>query len=617
MLRKIQHSVDRYSGQFYWLSALVTIFATALFWIGYDCQWGHLYAPYPYHRLQVEALLKGQLSLSFSIEQLDHGLAWHNGQVNQVWGLGVPLWMTPFELAYRLFGRRVFPDRIVLLTAVALVAWYSSRGGIAIASVLKQKVAGICFVCLVLFFPPLWNLIRGQNLIFEETILYACLVSIALLVAVMRFLLLRKREDFWIVCILGSLSGLVRVTHGIYGVMAGLICGVVMLRLAISVGASTKRNYNWRKIGELLLGWTLLLAGFSFLAYSNSHRFGSVAECGHRLTNHLADVIYLTRFGNPFEKASVVDALKEFFSWLFLSPFHHSPDFVPWQASTYRWRGVDQATFDPIYLLTLILGCLAAAALICRRGRRPSDGSLFLLEEPIVLAIGGLLVWVIGSAIALASFYLYAPILTTRYILDFTPAFLAPFIVVLLVSARRLPRLIPWLLLTWIISDSTMLWLGQGNLNNRTALSREELVVLPEPTGKKLASFSGRYSKENHPDQTHIKYNGLGWEKNGEASVIITLMVDCPEFLEISIGERKSDSVTSDIPRAKIGNLELPVESITPAYVGSNLVINARFRVPERIRREQENQIVYLCLATSWDQKDRLSLRQLYEVRWR
>ncbi|HEY0548006.1 MAG TPA: hypothetical protein VGF13_00310, partial [Verrucomicrobiae bacterium] len=304
---------------------------------------------------------------------------------------------------------------------------------------------------------------------------------------------------------------------------------------------------------------------------------------------------------------------------LFLSPFfQHKPDLLPWQASTYRWRGINQATFDPSYLLILIPGCLAGAVLICRRGRRSSDGNLFSLEEPIALAIAGLSIWCIGNALLLATFYLYSPIVATRYILDFAPAFLAPFILVLLLCTPRWPRLIPVLLLTWIISESTVRWLGQRNLYVPAPLSREELSALPEPTGRKLASFSGRYSIENHPDQTKIKYNGQGWEEDSEAaSAIVTLMVDRPEFLEISVGRREAKDAISDAYRAKIGNMELPVESIKPGYIGSNQMHKVRFRIPEGIRSQNVDQLVFLCFTTSWQKIDIESRRPLHEVRWR
>lgn len=622
-LRKIPNSPGDYSRRFLWASVLAVVFALGLVWFGSDCQPDRLFAASPYHRLQVEALLGGRLSLSSSIERIDHGLTWHDGQINQVWGLGVPIWMLPFELAYRLFGGRTFPDRVALLAAMALVAWYASHGGAAVAKVLRSRAAGITFVYLVLLFPPLWNLILGPRAIFEQTVLYACLVSIALLVAVVRFVLFQRRGDFWVACVLGGLSGLVRVTHGVYGMTAGMICGFVMLRSVTTTASFTKKSCDWRKIGELLLGWAVLLGGFLFLAYSNSIRFGSVTECGHRLTNHTMDVIYLTRFGNPFQNASLVDASKELFSWIYLSPFHHygsdAPDLIPWQASAYRWRGPSQLTFDPSFLLITVFGCFVGAMFLKDRARRCSWRLLRLFNpsKPVQCIIAGMLIWFIVGTLLLAGFYLYVPILATRYILDLAPSFMAPFIMALLLLARRWPRLMPTLLVAWLCGESMALWLSRGSTSFQAELSKEELPSLPMSSGRKLASFNGRYAIENHPVETNIQYNGQTWNRDGMASPILTLVLDRPEFLEISVGQRPEEGGTPDSYRAKIGNLELPVESSIRTQDGSNVIVKVRFGIPDRIRHQSGDQLAFLCFTTGWEPKDRRSQRRLYEVRWK
>jgi hypothetical protein len=607
----------------YGLSLSVLILVVGLFWIGYDCRLDHLYAPSPYHRLQVKALLSGRLSLSSSIEEVDHGLTWHNGNVNQVWGLGIPLWMLPFESVYRFFGKQPCPDRIPLLAAVALIAWYVSRTAILMAKALRLRAAGVSFACLVLLFPPLWNLIFGPRAIFEQTVLYACLVSTALLVAVVRFLFCQRPGDFWVVCVLGGVSGLVRVTHGAYGMVAGLICGFVMLASAIPTRSLAKNHCDWRKIGELLLGWTVLLGGFFFLALSNSIRFGSVMECGHRLTHHSLDVIYLTRFGNPFEKTGLIDASKEFFSWVFLSPFHHyrgeASHLVPWQASAYRWREPTQLTFDPSFLLIIMFSCAAGAIFLNRRARRYGRRLWQVFDpcKPVQCVIAGMLVWFVASSLLLAGFYLHAPILVTRYILDFAPSFLAPFVITLLLLARRWPRLIPALLLVWLCCESTALCLSGGTPSVRAELSKEELFGLPAPNGRKLPSFNGRYAVENHPLEASIKYNGEGWDRDGTASPLVTLALDCPEFLEILVGPRQVEDGVPDNYKAKIGNTELPMESLIRTRQGSNLVAKVRFSIPEEIRRQNGNQLAFLCFTKDWEEKDRRSHRRLYEVRWK
>ena len=74
------------------------------------------------YRAQVDAFLDGRLALSTSPDALAHDLAWTESGVQQVWGLGVPLWQTPFELAARAFGQGPFPDK------VALLVWLGTDG---------------------------------------------------------------------------------------------------------------------------------------------------------------------------------------------------------------------------------------------------------------------------------------------------------------------------------------------------------------------------------------------------------------------------------------------------------------------------------------------------------
>jgi hypothetical protein len=608
--------------QYYWASALVTLVTVVLFCLGYEYHWKHLYAQFPYYRLQVEALLQGRLSLGSSIEQIDHGLAWYNGQLNQVWGLGIALWTVPFELIGRSFGSSPCPERIPLLVAVALVAWYVTRGGVAIARAFRSRTMGLSFVYIILLYPPLWTLIMGPRVIFEQTIFYACLVSTALFVATVRFLLLGRRTDFFIVCLLAGLSGLVRVTHGVYGVSAAVICGGAMIGSALSFQKNGKRACDWARIWELLSGWCIVLGGLLFLAYSNDVRYGSITECGHRMTNHLADTVYLTRFGNPFAKSGFFDASKELFSWLFLSPFHRSgwdvPQVVPWQAMAYRWRGASQLTFDPSFLAVIVLSCLAWAVFFRRklRGGSGSFRQLFNPKKPVQRVLLGMMIWLFLNTFALAAFYLYSPILATRYILDFAPAFLASFVLALIL-AHRYKRIFFAALLIWICSESIARLAAHGSAIAQLELSATELIPLPRADGRKLASFNGRYAMENHPEDTHIKYNGQGWGLDGAAAPIVTLMLDRPQFLELVVGPRPPESGLKDRYRAKIGTIELPLESLTRDAAENPSAIKVRFGIPKKIREQDKDQVAFLCFTEKWEPADRQSQRQLFAVRWK
>jgi hypothetical protein len=624
-----------------------------LFWFGYDCSFDRLYAPYPYHRLQVEAFLRGHLFLSSSIEQVEHGLAWFNGQVSQVWGLGVPIWVLPFELVSRLLSGHSVPDRIPLLASMAVFAWYTATSILSLKRLFGHIIHGISFMFLVLFFPPLWNLILGRQSIFEETILYACLCSTASFLAMVRFLFFRRRVDFWLVCILGALSGLIRVTHAAYGGMAVLVCGYAMLAsasrsrdskklvvgpLAMTVGRASaragssvasphpngpttkKRGFFFRMDANFLIGLSAFFAGLLFLACSNYIRFGSPLECGHRLTNHSSEVVYLTRFANPYARASFVNSAGELWSWVFLSPLHHqganSDNLLPFQATEVRWREVTQPTFDPSYFAVCVLGCILGANFLWRSARQ-RGWRFFRQNRRIPCVILGLLAWFLGSTGAIAGFYLYAPILTTRYVLDLAPGFLAPFSIVFFLLGGRWPQLTSLSLLAWLSLQSVGLWFQRDNASIKTGSSRSEITGLFTPAGAKLKSFEGRYSVERHPASTLMHNNGNGWSTTGLAGPIVTLAVDQPQFLDLLVGNRISQSGGPDSYRAKIAGDDLKIESLSTKDVGGEHLTNVRFQIPERIRQQRGEQLVFVAFVNGFETADRSSQRRLFEVRWK
>src|ERR1700761_3860440 len=82
-----------------------------------------LYSPSYGPRLQSEAFLHGRLAVSHDPSDLDHDLCWSQGGVQQVWGLGVPLWELPFEAVAKLAGMAPFPERIALAIFIGLSAY--------------------------------------------------------------------------------------------------------------------------------------------------------------------------------------------------------------------------------------------------------------------------------------------------------------------------------------------------------------------------------------------------------------------------------------------------------------------------------------------------------------
>src|SRR4051812_48452377 len=60
---------------------------------------------------QADALLHGRFAIGNDPGQLRMDMAWHDGAVQQIWGLGVPLLMAPFLAIIRIIRGVLFPDR--------------------------------------------------------------------------------------------------------------------------------------------------------------------------------------------------------------------------------------------------------------------------------------------------------------------------------------------------------------------------------------------------------------------------------------------------------------------------------------------------------------------------
>ncbi|HEX5219699.1 MAG TPA: hypothetical protein VFZ59_09040, partial [Verrucomicrobiae bacterium] len=585
------------------LALYCAVCALAMMVIG-GADFTRLYVPSPYHRLQADALLQGQLHLADSIYQVGHDLAWHDGQVNQIWGLGVGLWLLPFEGLWRLLGQKWFPDRIALGIAFALLTWYAGTAAWRLAQRTKSPATGIAVVWFVTLCPALWTLNQGGRLIYEETSWYACVVSLGLLVRVACF---GEHKDFFICAGLAGLSALVRPTHGIYGLLAISVCTALALA----------RGWHWR---ALLAGNAVFVVGVGMLAFTNWSRFGSPTEFGHRLTVTPGIIVFMTRIDNPMKEASFSQAARELCGWLFLTRNVQArePDAeaVPGQARFERWRDAYMTTFSPAWALMIIAALVGAAHWLRCESRAGLNPQRLFCRPGRALALS-LLVWGSGSVLALAWFYLRFPNMSSRYLLDFAPGFTGLALFVWLPSVRKGG----WLALLVLAG-----WLGGEILTSQVRpapaalLTRDRLrAELPKSDGRPLADFGGAYSVTNSPEATRISYNGYGWVSgSGLAGNIVILALDQPEFIELVVEARETDAahgvVRQDQYRAMIDAVVLPLQEVREVAKGVRAV---RFQVPEKIRRRRANELLFLCFSEGFDAEDRESQRLLHSVRWR
>lgn len=561
-----------------------------------------LYSASPYHRYQAEALLEGHLYLANSINAIQSGLVWHNGQVQHVWGLGVGFWLLPFQAVWRLLGGQMFPDRVALGVAFALLAFYAGRTGL---NIIKQgyRLTGLGFIWLILLCPPLWTLARASESVFEQTVLYAVLVSLGIIVSVVQITWFGSRTDYLLCCALSAFSAWVRPTHAIYGVSAVLICSLIFL-------------FRERALKVVVQGSFGFLAGLALLGMTNWMRFGSPVEFGHRLTVSSDSMIYMTRFGNPFKAANPLVATKELTGLLFLNSNvrdanAYSEGLFPGQAPVIRWRRLYLTSFDPSYA---VLGLAAVGGMIFWFVRHQREKKLLSWQQPENTLIVALFLWSSISVLGLSLFYLHFPVIASRYLLDFAPG-LSGFAVLLwiLISARWSRYLWP-LLAMWLVYEIVTAEVPVQTQRLGTRSHTE--LALPEKKIVSLEQFRGVYTLSHHPADTGIAWNGHGWEsENGFADDIVVLTVDKPQYVELRVSERRAvngEPARKDVYRAMIDGVLLPLRNVVR---GDGLRVT--FDIPSDLQTRLNNEVLFLCFSGGYDTQDRDSERILYSVRWK
>lgn len=448
-------------------------------------EWGRWYSESIYHRLQTDALLRGNLCLSDCISDLDFDLTWSEKGVHQVWGLGVPILRLPFEVFARLFGFAAFPDRVVILAylffAVFLLCHLvfqqvrnpkidrrsgSSERAVPLGGDAKHLayvgIAAMGILVFLVFFPPFLTLLRTRMLVYEEVIAYGYLWSLILLGLLISFFRRRSTLAWFLLCAAAGFAGFVRPTIAAYGFASVIVAGFILVRYgscrsAVNPidGASPsaevknsmacerirstgqKENENgptsradWRRMiirRELWIGMVILLMAVGALLGSNRARFGGFLEFGHKLNvQHLYGSLYATRFDDPFQTESFWSATKETFGALFfVKEFdgneRYRPRIFPFQSATLRWREFYFSTFDLSYLLIVLLGWVSGASSLVKVWQNRCESNR---DDQNLLALSSVFgVWSVVSFIPLFAFYLKVPVISSRYMCDFMPSF--------------------------------------------------------------------------------------------------------------------------------------------------------------------------------------------------
>ena len=589
----------------YLILALISLFNSAWLLNEAGVTFTRSYAPTDYHRRQAAALLDGHFWLSRSIFDTQFDNCYVNGGVQQVWGLGVPMYLIPFELLGRAVGVSPFPDRIVL--GILLAAFFFYCGTLLIA--LPQRgfttVQAIGVVGLVWFSPPLMNLlVNGPQNVYEDASVYALITSLGVLIAMLRFIALGNMRDFWICCFLGGMSGLVRPTHAIYGLLGPAACCLILLRQ--------------RRFRDAAAPLSLVAAGLLFLAISNKIRFGALTEFGHKLTLTTADGEMTSRFVNPISFQSPWAAAKELGGALFfalgdirkMDSFGHN--LFPGQTDCFRWRDFYVTAYDPTLLLLIMAGATVGITSLMRQLRQRREPSQHRPERDFHAMPLSLVAFGTISSAVISGFMLRYPGLCARYLYDLWPGFLALSLVAWIAALRYFPKRAALCLLLWLALQVHRMDCRLDHLDCRSA--EEARLSLSKQAAPQIFRTSGFY------DARHTPPNGLAqnWGLNdGGGGYTLRLPIDKPDFVDLVVSERtvgKGTSDRADVFRARIANDELRLESATVDVNGS---IRVHFAVPMGIRLQQNDQLLFLCFVALGDDIDQHSYRKVYSIRWR
>ncbi len=571
--------------------------------------WGEWYSPSVEHRWQTDAFFEGRLALSESPAQVPHDHVWAEGGVHQVWGLGVPTWRLLFEATARLFGETMFPDRIALLAAFAVFAYLIFAiftGSPSTASIsewvgrMKAHPEEIIVVVGLIAFPPLVTLLNGPFKVYEEVVAYGYLYSVGLFAGLMAFRWRPCVRYFVPLCLAGGLAGFFRPPMLAYG-FATVVLAFLILRKSredADDGRGGGRRGEW---GWLIGGLALFGAGVGLLFLTNSLRFGSGFEFGHKLNLSGLDLMYASRFGAPYHSESILAAAKELFGSTFLVRdlngwAVYNEDVVPLQSATPRWRHFYHTTFDVSFLVLLAIAWIAgiskaAAGIFRKKG---------VVWNESTLAV----VWSLAGVLPIAVFYLDFHAMSSRYILDFAPG-----IAVALAGAVYVIRDIAVKRHAWkprlqmFVATGFAAWWGVqvfsgGHYFPQTPVLTRDAVFSELPGNPEAASLPAEYALEGPvPLGTGFGQNGRGWNRQtGATDALVVLFVSDPKHLILHVasaeGEALSDEDFASI-RARIGLEELQLESVEPLPEGRRLV----FSGPEKSRYRYGVQVVFLAFV--------------------
>jgi hypothetical protein len=471
--------------------------------------WGRWYSHDLTYRRQTEAFLRCETALTRNLADLSWDMAWSEGGVQQVWGLGVPIWRFPFELLARVLGQAAFPDRLALAAAIALsvyvvVAWLVPPAGFVTArqwihAALTQPER-LLVGFLLIAFPPVLGLCSGPFNVYEEPVVFGYYYAIGLFASTAAFARRATPTRYVLNGLLAGLIGFIRPTLFVYGI------ATVFSDMRVA------RRGRW-PLSRVGIAPALLVAGGLALFASNARRFGGGFEFGHRLNVTGADIVYASRFGASFDEQPYWRRALELLGALYFvrelnGVDNVQTDVVRWQVPTPRWRHFYSRTFDASYLVI----CVGAVAALAGSAAYPRPSPQNAANNV------GALAWIVLPMGALTAFYVTYYSISSRYMLDFAPAIAAAAASLLLFGVERLTATRNAAIWRWMLAASSMLWwalemeLTQNVLPQPPPWSQIHVIDAMSAAKQQAKPLPLHYliGSKSTPWTTDVDFNGFG-----------------------------------------------------------------------------------------------------------
>ena len=600
------------------LALIISLFYTfvTLFFTGWIQIYGHWFSPYLAYRFQTDALLQGQLKLSDNVLHLDHDLTWSMQGVHQVWGLGIPLWRLPFEILAFIFGFDAFPDRIsfglfLFFTAFLIVKLF------VLKIFLKFENTHIIYFALTLslLFPPFISLMKTRGGIWEEAIAYQYLYSLLLLVILFRIYERPAVIKYIVLCAVSGIGGLIRPTALFYGFSSVIIASFFLFK------GSNRQLLSQKKIIIcFIIGIFTYLIGLALLLATNYIRFGSSTEFGHSLNlQSLTGSMYSTKFDCPYQSESFINSAIELFGLLFLANERYNGDnwyqnnIFDGQSTTSRFREIYFRTYDLSYFLLLIVNI---SIFLYLKFKSPKPKLAKCLQDKCyfneVQRYQIVTIWSTLSAIPLLYFYMNTPVISSRYMLDFAPAFavmaISAWLLLINLSQNLVVKTIAFI--SFFIWFGTQFLLIESNYGPPSGMRYKSMYYLKRSFQHKsqINSIDQLKNIDAKVGNNNIPFNLTGWNLGvnnvndtssilGSVSSIVIVFMKDIEFIELKIAPLNNLDITPSINhiRIKVGLEQLALHNYVETPDGYTVL----FKKPTNQKWCEGIQVVFISFVSN------------------